>query len=52
MLALAILAAIVLLLVGGFGLFVKGLIWLFWIALILLILDLIFGVFSGRRSRL
>lgn len=39
-----LLLLLLLLIFGGVGLFVKGLIWLFWIALILFIIGLVFGL--------
>ena len=52
MLALLLILGVLFLIFGGVGLFVHGLIWLFWIALILLILDVIFGLVRGRGTRL
>ena len=52
MLTLVIILGVLFLIFGGVGLFVHGLIWLFWVALILLILDVVFGFFRGRSTRL
>ena len=49
---LLIILLLILLVLGGFGLAVKGLIVLFWIAVILLIVELVYYLAAGRRSRL
>lgn len=47
-LPLIILLLVLLLILGGFGLAVKGLILLFWIAVILLIVGVVLALVRGR----
>lgn len=54
MLIFLIIVLVVCLIAGGFGLAVHALLWLFWVALIIFIIGLVFGliakVFTGGRN--
>ncbi len=54
MLIFLIVILVICLIAGGFGLAVHALLWLFWIALIIFIIALVFGliakVFTGGRN--
>ena len=48
---LVVLLLVLALLFGGLGLFIEGLKWLLIIAVVLLVISLFTGLFSGRRGR-
>ena len=46
-----IVVLIICLIAGGFGLAVHALIWLFWVALVIFIIGLVFGVVTKAFTR-